>query len=220
MNPNEITIPLSYKIRVPEKITKNTASIFFLHGYGSNMNDLFSLNQFFPEDWTIVSLQAPFGTGFGGWAWAELDFNNLRELPKPEQRLSSRNKIISSISTIINELHLDQSKVHLIGFSQGASFTLFCGVTYPKMFHGLGALCGYFDYKKVKDDVSPKYIKNLNIFVGSGVVDEVIPIHLGRMTERGLRKLGADPIYNEYNCGHTISNECLDDLLNWIKSIQ
>ena len=88
------------------------------------------------------------------------------------------------------------------------------------MFHGLGALCGYFDYKKVKNDINPNSIKNLNIFVGSGLVDEVVPIHLGRMTERGLRKLGADPIYTEYNCGHTISNECLDDLFNWIKSIQ
>ena len=128
MDINNINISLEYKIRFTNQ-NKNNPSIFLLHGYGSNMNDLFSLHQFFPEDWTIVSLQAPFGTGFGGWAWAELDFNNLRELPKPEQSLSSRNKIISSISTIINELNLDQSKVHLIGFSQGASFTLFCGVT-------------------------------------------------------------------------------------------
>ena len=220
MNPNEITIPLSYKIRVPEKITKNTASIFFLHGYGSNMNDLFSLGQLFPDEWAIISLQAPLPTGFGGWAWAELDYNNLKELPKPEQRYSSRDSIIESINTCVTDLNLDPSRVHLIGFSQGAAFTLFCGLTNPKMFHGLVALCGFIEYKKIKDEIEPRKVKNLNIFVGSGIIDEVIPIHLGRMTERGLRKLGTKPVYNEYNAGHTISNDCLNDLLGWIQSIQ
>ena len=148
MNPNEIKIPLSYKIRVPEQKANNTPSIFFLHGYGSNMNDLFSLSQFFRDEWTCISLQAPLPTGFGGWAWAEIDYNNLKELPKPEQRYSSRESVITSISTCISELDLNPSRVHLIGFSQGAAFTLYCGLTNPKMFHGLAALCGFFEYKK------------------------------------------------------------------------
>ena len=88
------------------------------------------------------------------------------------------------------------------------------------MFHGLAALCGFFEYKKVEDEIDLNEIKNLNIFVSNGVIDEVIPIHLGRMTERGLKKLGLNPTYNEYNTGHTISNDCMNDLLNWIQSIQ
>ena len=220
MNPNEIKIPLNYKIRVPEQKANNIPSIFFLHGYGSNMNDLFSLSQFFPDEWVCISLQAPLPTGFGGWAWAEIDYNNLKDLPKPEQRYSSRESIITSISTCISELDLDPSRAHLIGFSQGAAFTLYCGLTNPKMFHGLAALCGFFEYKKVKDEIDLNEVKNLNIFVSNGVIDEVIPIHLGRMTERGLKKLGLNPTYNEYNTGHTISNDCMNDLLNWIQSIQ
>ena len=88
------------------------------------------------------------------------------------------------------------------------------------MFHGLAALCGFLDYKKVEKEVNPSDVKDLNVFVSNGTVDEVIPIHLGRMTEKGLRKLGVDPTYNEYNAGHTISNDCMNDLLNWVKSIQ
>lgn len=220
MNPNEIKIPLSYKIRIPEKKVKDTPSIFFLHGYGSNMDDLFSLSQFFSDKWACISLQAPLPIGFGGWAWAEIDYSNLKELPKPEQRYSSRESIITSISTCVTELKLDPSKVHLIGFSQGAAFTLFCGLTKPNMFHGLAALCGFLDYKKVEKEVNPSDVKDLNVFVSNGTVDEVIPIHLGRMTEKGLRKLGVDPTYNEYNTGHTISNDCMNDLLSWVKSIQ
>ena len=220
MKQNDIKIPLRYKIRYPEQKTQNTHSVFLLHGFGSNMDDLFSLTQFFPNDWTIISLQAPIPAGFGGWAWAEIDFNNLKELPKPEQRYSSREMIVSSINTCVNDLGLNASKVHLLGFSQGAAFTLFCGLTYPKMFYGLVALCGFFEYKKVLDEVNTNEIKNLNIFIGNGIIDEIIPIHLGRMTELGLKKLDLKPVYNEYNAGHTITNDCLNDVLNWIKSIQ
>ena len=220
MNSNDIKIPLQYRIRYSEQKNNNTPSLFLLHGFGSNMDDLFALNQFFPDDWTIISLQAPISTGFGGWAWAEIDFNNLKELPKPEQRYSSREMVISSINTCINKLKLDATKVHLVGFSQGAAFTLYCGLTYPKMFNGLAALCGFFDYKKVLDEIDTDEIENLNIFVSNGIIDEVIPIHLGRTTERDLKKLGVKPVYKEYNMGHTISNDCLNDLLKWIQSIQ
>ena len=38
---------LKYRIREPLKKSNNTPTIFLLHGFGSNMDDLFSLNQFF-----------------------------------------------------------------------------------------------------------------------------------------------------------------------------
>ena len=75
----DINIPLKYRIRTADK-EKNSRSIFLLHGFGSHMDDLFSLNQFFPPDWTIVSLQAPISMGFGGWAWAQIDFSNIRTI--------------------------------------------------------------------------------------------------------------------------------------------
>ena len=220
MNPNDIKTSLKYRIRHHKQETHNTPSLFLLHGIGSNMDDLFALNQFFPDDWTIISLQAPISTGFCGWAWAEIDWNNLKELPKPEQKYNSREMIISSINTCINELKLDTTKVHLIGFSQGAAFTLFCGLTHPKMFHGLSGLCGFIDYNKILNELDTEEIKNLNIFIGNGIIDEVIPIHLGRRTERGLKRLGLKPVYKEYNMGHTISNDCLNDLISWIQFIQ
>ena len=48
MNSNDIKIPLQYRIRYSEQKNNNTPSLFLLHGFGSNMDDLFALNQFFP----------------------------------------------------------------------------------------------------------------------------------------------------------------------------
>ena len=41
MDINNINIPLEYNIRFTNQ-NKNNPSIFLLHGYGSNMNDLFT----------------------------------------------------------------------------------------------------------------------------------------------------------------------------------
>ena len=220
MDTDTLDLPLKYKIRIPENKKNNAPSIFFLHGYGSNMNDLFALNQFFSDDWACISLQGPIPTGFGGWSWAEIDYNNIKELPKPEQRISSRDDIIGSIKMCIDSLDLDPAKVHLAGFSQGAAFTLFCGLTNPKLFNGLGALCGFLEYKKIQSEINHDIIKQLNIFVANGLVDEIIPIKLGKLTYKGLRNLGVKPLYKEYDMGHTISNDCLKDFIKWINSIQ
>ena len=76
MSNRDIEIPLKYRIR-ESILNENAPAIFFLHGYGSNMEDLFSLSQFFSDEWAIISFQASESIGFGGYAWAELDFSNL-----------------------------------------------------------------------------------------------------------------------------------------------
>ena len=69
-------------------LNENAPAIFFLHGYGSNMEDLFSLGQFFSDEWAIISFQASESIGFGGYAWAELDFNNLGNFLNQNKKLT------------------------------------------------------------------------------------------------------------------------------------
>ena len=63
---------LKYLIRHTE-IKKNSPSIFLLHGYGSNKEDLFSLEGYLPKNHTIISLEAPISLPFGGFTWFEVN---------------------------------------------------------------------------------------------------------------------------------------------------
>ena len=216
-----LDIPLNYRIRVPKENKYNTRSMFFLHGYGSNMDDIFGLSQFFANDWACISLQAPFSTQFGGWAWSEIDFNNLEKLPKPEQILKSQKLVITSILTTIKNLQLNQKKVHLTGFSQGAALALSCGLIYPDLFNGIAALSGFLRYENIKSEVKNNNIKNLNVYMANGTIDEVIPIQLGRKTKKMLAQIGLKNLtYKEFAAGHTITSNCLNDILSWINLIQ
>ena len=219
MHLNDINIPLKYRIRTTDK-EKNSRSIFLLHGFGSHMDDLFSLNQFFPPDWTIVSLQAPISTGFGGWAWAQIDFSNIRTILNLEEGSASKDMVISSIDKCVNTLGLNPDGVHLIGFSQGATLAIYCGLSNPNTFRGVASICGLIEDQHIEDDLKKNEIKTLNTFVSNCTMDDKIPIEFGRATESKLKNLGLNVEYKEYDSGHGISNDCLNDLLNWINSIQ
>ena len=219
MSDTNIEVPLKYKIR-NSILDKDAPAIFLLHGYGTNMNDLFPLSQFFPENWVVISLQAPFYNGFGGYAWAELDLSNLRELPNPEQKPISIEKIHNSISTLSSKFNLDKNQIYILGFSQGSDLALSTGFKFPNFYKGIISLCGYFDIKKVEYELDHAALKNLNIFLSSAVYDDKVPVHLGRMTNLSLKKMGLTPTYFEYNTGHTISNECLTNVLDWLNLIK
>jgi len=219
MSDTSIEVPLKYKIR-NSILDKDAPAIFLLHGYGTNMNDLFPLSQFFPENWVVISLQAPFYNGFGGYAWAELDLSNLRELPNPEQKPISIEKIHNSISTLSSKFNLDKNQIYILGFSQGSDLALSTGFKFPNFYKGIISLCGYFDIKKVEYELDHAALKKLNIFLSSAVYDDKVPVHLGRMTNLSLKKMGLTPTYFEYNTGHTISNECLTNVLDWLNLIK
>ena len=183
------------------------------------MDDLFTLGNYFPSNWTCISLEATVSTGFGGWAWAELDFNNMLELPKPEQIYKHRTKIIQSIKISIQKLKLDSSQIYLVGFSQGASMSLFCGLTRPEIFHGIASLCGYIELNNFSKEINKDKVSEMNLFIGNGTEDNVVPISLGRITKTNLERVGVQPIYQEYPAGHSISNDCLQDMLKWFKGL-
>ena len=216
---NKVSLPLRHQIQLPKKQKLKSPAVFFLHGFGSNMHDLFSLSNYFPSDWTCISLEATVPAGFGGWAWAELDYNNILELPKPEQIYKHRTKIIQSIKISVQKLKLDSSQIYLVGFSQGASMSLFCGLTRPEMFHGIASLCGYIEMNHFSKEINKDKVRELNLFIGNGTEDNIVPITLGRATKTNLERIGVQPIYQEYPAGHTISDDCLQDILKWFKGL-
>ena len=76
---------LNYITKKPNKITIETSILVLLHGYGSNEKDLFSFCPDLPEDWLIVSFQAPINTPYGGFCWYDIDFTNAEKFINIEQ---------------------------------------------------------------------------------------------------------------------------------------
>ena len=56
-----------------------------------------------------------------------------------------------------------------------------------------------------------------DFFIGHGKLDPVVPLHLAQDTKKELLNLGAKCNYNEYDAEHTIHNDCLNDVLEWLR---
>ena len=215
-NVTKLELPLDNLIRKSENNTPSQ-SIFFLHGFGSNMQDLFGLSSLFNQNWTCVSLQASIPVQYNGWAWAELDFQNIGKLPKPEQMKIHQEKVFVSIEQCIKKLDLDPKRINLLGFSQGASLSIYSGLKNPNTFNSVVALSGFFPVKEISREVDREAVRGLELFMGHGRLDPVVPIGLGHDTKNGLIDIGVNLNYKEYDSEHTISNECLNDILKWLE---
>ena len=69
-----------------------------------------------------------------------------------------------------------------------------------------------FNYKI---NLNPE-LKKLNVLF-HGINDMIIPIELSRKTNTFLKENNFNTDYNEYNEGHTICQQNLHDLINWLK---
>ena len=116
-----MTKKLKYLINKPPSNQKKIKIIFLLHGYGSNEEDLFSLKEFIPNNYIIISLRGPISIGFNSYAWYSINFqNNIDRWIDCDEAISSKNIIINDIILHLKDLAFTNENVSILGFSQGA----------------------------------------------------------------------------------------------------
>ena len=87
---------LDFLIRRSKNTDKKAGSIFMFHGYGSNKEELFSLEQYLPQSHTIISLEAPLKLPFGGFSWFDIDYSDVIE-NNLDKRYKEINESIDSL---------------------------------------------------------------------------------------------------------------------------
>ena len=192
-------------------------ALLMLHGYGSNEADLFSFADYLPDDLLIISARAPYRLDFGGYAWYDLFIdaqgNKISDNMQAQETLENLSRFIDFL---IEKYNIDPDNFNLLGFSQGAILSYALALNFPEKIKNVVALSGYIneDIMPLQEDVD-KY-KHLNFFVSHGIYDDIIPIEAPRKIPPYLQARKIKHLYKEYNMGHEVSYECLQDMLAWI----
>ncbi len=206
---------LEYLIRRSEKSSK-PSSIFMFHGYGSNKEDLFSLEQFFPKSYTVVSFDAPISLPFGGYSWFNIDYSDILEnnLDKRYKEINeSIEMIMNNINSLIEKENLNKEDVSILGFSQGGSICWKLGLDNSSNFRRVIPTSSFIHPSYLNNDLE-SYTDRL-IYCSHGSLDDVIPLSIVNDHILKLSK-NNDLTYDKFDSGHTISQENLISLLNWI----
>lgn len=205
-----LSLPHKYK----QSEQKNL--IVCLHGYGSSMNDLFSLANDLCEIGHVVSLNAPYATPWGGNAWFDLDFSQDGSV-----RVSNTNQIDEAvvllqkeIFTIQTALEIENKNTVLLGFSQGAMMALECTFRANEVLMAAVVLSG-----RGVNTQEPKN-NSTSVIQTHGVLDQVIPIADARKLNELLKATMPNYLYQEYqDMGHGISPECWQFVLRSLKKL-
>jgi len=199
-------------------LTGKPPLLLLLHGYGANEDDLFSLAPYLDERFFVVSARAPVTLrGMGGYAWFNLAFTPQGISVDPAEVESARETLHKFIGEIVNAYDCDPGAVYLVGFSQGAMMSLAVALTYPGIATAVVAMSGRLMAQTVRQIPDKDALIGLPVFVLHGTKDAVIPISQGRETSRMLSELPIDLTYREYDMGHEVSAESLEDITDWLR---
>ena len=206
---------LPYIVSTPDEtdLDKNYDVVILLHGYGASMYDLVgiapAINQ---EDYIYVFLNAPIelniGYGQTGYAWIPIgDSSEINQIAQV---------INKSIEEFINNTEYKIGSLYIGGFSQGGMMTIHVGLASSISFEGAIILSSRM-YPQHNIELSVNNPDTTKIFMAHGIQDSVLPVEDGRNTKNHLIQMGFDLEYHEYNIGHEINLEVLEDLSNWLK---
>ncbi|WP_300629043.1 dienelactone hydrolase family protein [Pseudomonas sp.] len=210
-------LPLSYLEQTQDE-ARNQPLVIFLHGFGSNEEDLFDIKDALPSTWTYLSVRAPMPVEPNGFRWftktpGDGDYDGVTA------DLQSSAKLIEDfVVKATAKYHTQSDRVFLVGFSQGAIMSYEVGLRKPELLRGIAALSGSV-LPVLKAELKPnEALGKLAIFIGHGTLDQPLPYALGTRANEALQGLGLKPQFHGYpGMNHTISEAEIQDLKAWLE---
>ena len=198
--------------------------VIFLHGYGADGADLFSLNEPLSEqlpDCFFASPDAPRKCGASpfGFEWFPIPDIDGSTISDMMQALASSEKlIIKLIDGYKNRFGIDYSDIVLLGFSQGCMISLNIGLRQLNDLGGIVGISGRLlmpeSLEERKEDSYPPVI------LIHGDADDVVPISSMHHAEKVLNKINVNfSTHISKNIGHGIAPDGLAKALEFIKNI-
>jgi phospholipase/carboxylesterase len=113
---------------------------------------------------------------------------------------------------------VNRRKLVMLGFSQGGVMAYRMALADPARYAGLVALSTWFS-PELKDAIADREaLERLPTMVQHGRADDMIEIARARSSVEILRELRVPLVYREYDCGHEITADGLQDLSEFLDS--
>ena len=167
--------------------------VIFLHGLGSNGDDLLSLAPFFERDLphtAFLAPNAPFGVQFtyNGYQWFDLWDRTPNQI---ELGVRTAAPLIADYITAASKrFSAPVSKIALVGFSQGTMMALQTGLRITK---NLAGIIGYSGAMVGLDSFLDEKLKKLPpVLLIHGAADPIVPLFMSQQAEKTIQSGGGN----------------------------
>ncbi|KAE9653843.1 alpha/beta fold hydrolase [Pseudomonas fluorescens] len=211
-------LPLSY-LEQTQGDARNQPLVIFLHGFGSDEQDLFGIKDALPSTWTYLSVRAPMPVQPSGFRWFTKTPGNGDYDGVTADLQSSAALINDFVAKATAKYHTRPDRVFLVGFSQGAIMSYEVALRDPTLVRGIAALSGSL-LPVLKAELKPdERLGGLAIFIGHGTLDQALPYASATRANEVLVGLGLKPEFHGYaGMNHTVSEAEVQDLKAWLET--
>jgi phospholipase/carboxylesterase len=189
--------------------------MIMVHGFGANMQDLAGLAPAINRSGYVYACpNAPIAFDLGG---GQLGYGWMspRGLATPEEVQEAETFLNGFFEEVFEQFKVTPGQAILMGFSQGGGMTYRCGLGRSDPFAGLVALSASLSDPKELEARLPED-RSQPIFVAHGRFDPMVPAERAQAALEFLEGAGYRPDYHEYDMGHEISVDVLNDLIPWM----
>ncbi len=210
---------LDYDLSVPEGAGDGTTVAVLLHGRGSHKGDLQALAPVLPEDWVIVTPQAPFAGmewGYGpGWAWYRYIGDNRLVEETMDESLGLLEAFLGALPQTVG---FAPGRVVLGGFSQGGTMSIAYAFSHPGEIVAALNFSG-FVAANVQIPTGADAESATPIFWGHGTSDPAIPFGMAVSGRAALTEAGVPLMAVDYPIGHWIVPEEIHEAVAMVEAL-
>jgi phospholipase/carboxylesterase len=178
------------------------AAFVLMHGLGSDERDMFGLATELHDEVEIICVRAPYSYG-PGYAWFDIGWTPQGLNVNIDQFWESVDWIAGFLATLPKE------NLIVGGFSQGAMMTVGLMHRYPGLFEHAVLLSG-----RGINTETPEFAGQ--VFQAHGTFDDVIRITEADALRNTLKPLGDRYEFHEYEMGHSVCEQEIQDLNTWL----
>lgn len=206
-----------------------THTIIWMHGLGADGNDFVPIVDALALPSTIhirfVFPHAPkrpvsINRGMVMRAWYDYDLIDTNAgLHENMESLYQSKRAIESLLARENRRGIKSGNIVLAGFSQGGALALHTGLRYPEKLAGVMALSCNLPLPQTLAAEAHRANLPASVFMAHGESDNVIPMIVAAASKRQLVELGYAVEWHEYRMAHSVCEEEIADIGEWLKRI-
>ncbi|MGH7948648.1 MAG: alpha/beta hydrolase [Candidatus Binataceae bacterium] len=187
------------------------------HGWGANAMDLLGLAPYVADGrFLVVCPQGPMEVPIGairGYGWFPMQMGRQPDEAEIDRAAENASKFIDEA---LKCYPIDRRKLVIAGFSQGGGMAYRLALSNPERFAALVAMSTWFPPGLAERVTNRDALAMLPTLVQHGRADDMIEIARARQSIETLRELKVPVQYREYDCGHEITAEGLQDLSKFL----
>jgi len=208
-------VTLEHLVRPPAVRAGRPPLLALLHGIGADEEDLLGLADHLDGRFLVVSARAPFQAEPMGYAWYAIDWYAVPPRADAAQARDSRERLVRFLGEACQAHGADPARVHLLGFSQGASMALGVALSRPDLVRSVVAHSGRL-LRQFLPPAPPPGLAGLPVLLQHGRRDPVVPVAFADEARGLLEPMGVALERRDYDLGHEIGPESLRDLAGWL----